>query len=241
MKIVGYKTENLLNGHYYYGVRTLRKDNDPYLGSGLRLKNAVIKYGKENFKRFDLVEFTTFDDALEWERVTITDEILKDPNCYNLKPGGAGGSLPWTEKKKEEVRRKGTYKKNKETRKKISQSAVERFKNEPGTFTGRVHTEESINKMSNSKKGKPGKNKGKRLKITPERREELKRPKSKEMKEKIKRTLCQLTDEQIRFLKEDFKDKFGDRSKLCREWGISLGQISRVIGTRYRNKRSYEK
>jgi group I intron endonuclease len=185
MKIVGYRTENLLNGHFYYGVRTLRREIDPYLGSGLRLQKAIKKYGKTNFKRTDLAIFSTFDEALQWERKILTEEMIKDPNCYNLKPGGAGGSLPWTEEKKKQIRDTGAYKKSEEARSKMSTIALDRFKNEPGTFTGKNHTKEARKKMSDSKKGKTGKNKGKKLKLTPERRAELKKPKSKEVRDKI--------------------------------------------------------
>jgi len=232
MKIVGYRTENKINGHFYYGVRTLRKSNDPYLGSGKRLKAAIDKYGKDNFERLDLIEFQTFEEALEWERAIITEELIKAPECYNLKPGGAGGSLPWTESKKKEVERTGTYKKSKEHKQKLRQAALERFKDSPGTFTGKTHSQESRDKMSLTRKGRPGNNKGKKLNLSDERLAELKKPKSKEVREKISRTLCKLTDEQIRFLKEDFVDLYGERSKLARKWNINLDQISRIIGKR---------
>ena len=41
-----------------------------------------------------------------------------------------------------------------ETKRKISNAAKERFSNEPGTFAGRKHSEESKSKMSEVKKGK---------------------------------------------------------------------------------------
>jgi len=44
-----YKTTNTINGKIYIG-----KDvkNDPnYIGSGLYIKNAIKKYGKEHFKK----------------------------------------------------------------------------------------------------------------------------------------------------------------------------------------------
>lgn len=238
MNIVGYRTENKINGHFYYGVRTLIKPNDPYLGSGKRLKAAVKKYGREAFERIDLVYFKTFKEALEWEKKVITKELILLPECYNLKPGGAGGSLPWTEEKKERVKKEGKYRKTEKTRKKLSISAKKRFSREPGTFLGKEHSEETKKHLSKVRKGRPGNNKGKKLNLSKERLEELKKPKSKEVKHKISRTLCKLSDEQIRFLKEDFIDLYGERSKLAKKWNISLDQIARIIG-RKNGKKTY--
>lgn len=229
-RIVGYRTENRLNGKYYYGVRTLISERDPYLGSGKRLQEAIQKYGKENFIRIDLVEFSTFTQALEWERKIITEDLVNDRNCYNLKLGGAGGSIPWTDDRKKTVRESGTYKKTEQTREKLSKVARKRFENVPGTFSGKTHTFETKKKLSEQRKGKPGKNKGKKLSLSQERLGDLRKPKSQEVKSKISRSLCKLTDEQITYLKEEFIDIRGERTKLCKKWGINLDQIARIIG-----------
>ena len=44
-----YKTTNLINGKIYIGMSKNKKEN--YLGSGIYLKYAIDKYGKENFKK----------------------------------------------------------------------------------------------------------------------------------------------------------------------------------------------
>ena len=175
MKVVGYKTVNLINGHYYYGVRTLLREGDPYLGSGLRLQDAIKKYGKENFVREDLMEFSTFEEALKWEKETITPEMIISEKCYNLKGGGAGGSLPWTEEKREYHKENGSYKKTEEVKTRMSESAIERFKTEPGTFKGRSHSKESREKMSKLRKGRPGTFKGR--KHTEETKEKIRQTK----------------------------------------------------------------
>lgn len=229
-KIVGYRTENKLNGKYYYGVRTLISEEDPYLGSGKRLQEAVKKYGKKNFIRIDLVEFSTYTQALEWERNTVTIELVNDQNCYNLKLGGAGGSLPWTDDRKKTVRENGTYKKTEQTREKLSKATKKRFENTPGTFLGKTHLFETKKKLSEQRKGKPNKNKGKKLNLSQERLDDLRKPKSQEVKSKISRSLCKLTDEQIIYLKEEFIDIRGERTKLGKKWGINLDQIARIIG-----------
>ena len=46
-----YKITNLINNHFYYGVHSTNNLNDGYFGSGVKLKQAVKKYGKENFKK----------------------------------------------------------------------------------------------------------------------------------------------------------------------------------------------
>jgi molecular chaperone GrpE (heat shock protein) len=59
-----YKTTNIINEKFYYGVHSSDKDNDNYLGSGKLLLKAIKKYGRENFKREIIQFFDSFDDAL---------------------------------------------------------------------------------------------------------------------------------------------------------------------------------
>jgi hypothetical protein len=42
-----YKTTNIINGKYYVGKDI--NNSESYLGSGVLLKRAIKKYGKENF------------------------------------------------------------------------------------------------------------------------------------------------------------------------------------------------
>ena len=44
-----YKTTNLINGKIYIGKRQKQEFDKYYLGSGIYLKKAIEKYGKENF------------------------------------------------------------------------------------------------------------------------------------------------------------------------------------------------
>ena len=86
-----YKTTNKLNNRYYIGVhhldsKTVRKF---YLGSGVLLKSAIKKYGKENFLRETLFEFDNLLDALNKEKEIVTEEFIKDDSNYNLTEGGS--------------------------------------------------------------------------------------------------------------------------------------------------------
>jgi hypothetical protein len=87
-----YKTTNLINEKFYYGVHASNSLNDKYLGSGKMILRAIKKYGRENFKKEILHELEDFKKALEFEFKFITKEILKNPLCYNINPGGKGGS-----------------------------------------------------------------------------------------------------------------------------------------------------
>lgn len=84
-----YKTTNLINNKFYFGVHKQTRD-DNYLGPGRALRRAIRKYGKSNFRRETIRTFLTKGDAFQYESVIIS-EHLHDPLCYNLMPGGLGG------------------------------------------------------------------------------------------------------------------------------------------------------
>jgi hypothetical protein len=86
-----YKTTNLINGKYYYGMHSTKKLDDGYLGSGKYLRRSINKYGIENFKIEILDFFENREDLCVAEKKLITETILFDINCMNLKPGGFGG------------------------------------------------------------------------------------------------------------------------------------------------------
>lgn len=88
-----YKTTNLINGNYYIGVHSSNNpEKDPYCGSGSLITKAVAKYGRENFKVEILQFFDSWEDALEGERIALSEEVLTDPKNYNLVLGGRGAS-----------------------------------------------------------------------------------------------------------------------------------------------------
>jgi len=83
-----YKTTNTLNGMFYIGRHSTKDLNDGYLGSGKYLKNAIKKYGRENFLR-EILEFCNSSDDL-WllEEKYITREMISSDTCYNQSFGG---------------------------------------------------------------------------------------------------------------------------------------------------------
>lgn len=87
-----YKTINLINNKYYFGVHSTQNLNDKYLGSGQALKKAIAKHGRSNFKLEILKQFETRELALLYEKQIITSDVINDTNSYNLIPGGANVS-----------------------------------------------------------------------------------------------------------------------------------------------------
>lgn len=83
-----YITENLVNGKKYVGSH---KNNDPkYLGSGVLIKKAIAKYGKENFKRTTLWEGSEEDRYEVEQLVCETLNVQLDKKYYNCTNKGTG-------------------------------------------------------------------------------------------------------------------------------------------------------
>jgi len=90
-----YITTNLITGNVYGGKHTYITKRGKYLGSGFRLKRAIIKYGFENFKVRVLRLKIQGDNDLnkrEIRLIRLLKYLYKD-RCYNLHEGGNGGNL----------------------------------------------------------------------------------------------------------------------------------------------------
>lgn len=96
-----YITTNLKNGKRYIGKKVFDKKNEwkSYLGSGVALKNAIQKYGKENFKK-NIVAFAYSENELcELEKQIISLFNASDSlDFYNIALGGEGYNFFGTEK-----------------------------------------------------------------------------------------------------------------------------------------------
>lgn len=138
-----YLITNTINGKKYIGVsmKCDKKSINNYFGSGTVIKEAIKKYGKENFKKEILKEFNSEIEAREYERQLITDlNAIDSPEYYNLVGGGHGGGV------------KGRVV-NEETKKKISQSLMGHKNYKP--------TEEHKKTLSDKFKGRTSPMKGK--------------------------------------------------------------------------------
>jgi len=162
--MVIYKITNNINDKVYIGKD--EKNDDNYFGSGLLIKRAIEKYGKDNFSKIVLEKCDT-QLELNYKEIFWINELNSiSPNGYNLTIGGTGGdtfSNQTDDRKKEiiEKRTKTTFSrhgldffkkpKSEETKKKISVACTGlKFENRKSA----ILTEEHKNKISEANKGK---------------------------------------------------------------------------------------
>ena len=82
-----YETTNLVNGKTYIGKKKGEFDKT-YYGSGMILKQALNKYGKENF---EVVVISTYDTEEDLNNAEILFIETRNPT-YNIAKGGTGGN-----------------------------------------------------------------------------------------------------------------------------------------------------
>lgn len=134
-----YKITNLINGKFYYGIRSansLSKDTT-YMGSGKAIKEAIKKHGKENFKKEIIAHYSTRKEASDHERLVVDLEMINNPLCYNLKTGGDNG---------------GIYYHSVDSRDNMSKARIGKFCGENSCNFGRVFSEEHKQKLKDSRR-----------------------------------------------------------------------------------------
>lgn len=84
-----YKTTNLLNGKIYVGQKKAKEMNKKYYGSGVLIKKAIEKYGKECFS-VELIDFAMSADDLDFLEVKYIKELKAkhEYGNYNIADGG---------------------------------------------------------------------------------------------------------------------------------------------------------
>jgi group I intron endonuclease len=142
-----YQTTNICNGKIYVGVHKVADTSRSkrYVGSGQAIKAAIKKYGRDNFVRKTLAEFSCAKDAYAAEADAVNENFVGRDDTYNLNLGGKGcNGLTHTDeaKAKMSISAKGRIT-SAETRAKIGDKS-----------RNRVISEETRAKMSISAKGK---------------------------------------------------------------------------------------
>jgi hypothetical protein len=159
-----YKITNTINNKIYIGCHKTKDKNDNYFGSGKYLKNAIKKYGIENFTKDIIFEASSAEEMFEKEKELV--EI--GPNSYNLKSGGFGGfdfinkKLTSEDRKRvgklgnialrkrlneEPEFRKWFIERNRENTKRLHQEGKIKNWSETYSWLGKKHKEESKKKI----------------------------------------------------------------------------------------------
>jgi group I intron endonuclease len=127
-----YLTINLVNGKKYIGDHSTNNLNDGYLGSGILIKRAIKKYGKEKFQRKILKKLKNRNEAFLLQEKFILKYNTLTPSGYNVSlKGGHQTVESLSEKTKEKIRK-----------------AVS---GENSPWLGKTHSSETILKLRESK------------------------------------------------------------------------------------------
>jgi hypothetical protein len=171
-----YKITNTVNNKIYIGVHQTEDIDDGYMGSGKILTAAIKKYGIENFTKEILEVFNDAQSMFNREKEIVTEDFVARDDVYNIKVGGFGGwdyvnrmnlrvPIGLTEQGRQKCsqagqrsrdQKFGLFSLSKEELEAASLKGRSKVleKYPQGTFKGRLHTEESKNKIKQSIKGK---------------------------------------------------------------------------------------
>ena len=158
-----YEITNNINGKKYIGKRVTKKDinKDVYMGSGLLLEKAKLKYGIENFSK-QILEICNSKDQLSEREIYYISLVNapKNPMYYNVASGGEGGNtyVGKTIEELEEIKRKIQENRKfnghtEETKAKISEKKIKNYCKEKHPLYGKHHSEETKRKLSEKNKG----------------------------------------------------------------------------------------
>lgn len=150
-----YKITNRLNNKIYIGKHKTDDKNDSYLGSGILIKKAVEKYGRESFTKELLVECATEEEMNKMEEKIVDDEFVSRQDTYNVMVGGqgGGGKSQWdvAREKLSILRKNPEFAKAHNLAMRIGADSY--YLNNPGTFLGKCHSDITRQKMSKAKLG----------------------------------------------------------------------------------------
>lgn len=140
-----YLITNKINGKFYIGKHSTDNLDDGYMGSGTLIKKAIIKYGIENFSK-DYLAFCDTKEKLNWFEKFYIKKYKATEVGYNLTNGGDGGAG--------EGDKNSFYGKHhsEKTKQQISRALLGNVPWNKGKKN--IYSQETLNKMSNSRKGK---------------------------------------------------------------------------------------
>jgi hypothetical protein len=164
-----YKITNTINRKIYIGKHQTKDLNDGYMGSGKHLKHSIDKYGIDNFKKEVLFIFENENDMNAKEAEIVNGEFVLREDTYNICVGGQGGfsyinsnglnakafrdsDIQRTLSKKG-IEKKKSLNNNLEWRSRYSNNMSKSLLGRKSTFSAKVHTEETKEKISKSNSG----------------------------------------------------------------------------------------
>lgn len=160
-----YKITNNINQKFYIGMHQTKDLADEYMGSGKLIRQAIQKYGLENFTKEVLFIFDNEDEMRKKEK----ELVVICENSYNLCDGGKGG-FGYLNRSGKSLRTGAIL--SEQTKTKISKSKI-----------GQKHTEEAKRKISENNANK---REEVRIKISDSKKGV---PKSEEHKQKISESI----------------------------------------------------
>jgi len=86
--MVIYEIKNIINGKIYIGKDTTNRVS--YYGSGVLIKKALEKYGKNNFTK-KIIDIANDNEELSKKEIYWIEEYRKNHILYNITKGGDGG------------------------------------------------------------------------------------------------------------------------------------------------------
>ena len=217
--MVVYKTTNLINGKIYVGKDETNNPN--YLGSGYKLKLAIIKNGRENFVK-EILEICNDRQHLQEREIFWISKLnaTNDKIGYNIANGGNGGNTycNLSDERLNGIKSKiSKSMKNRvfsdEHKKRLSEAAKRRKGNKPSKFKGMKYEDYMDPQKAAELRKKSSEN--------------AKRPMSEETKKKISdstkgRVLGPMSDTHIENLKRAFIERDKKRTKIARERNINI-------------------
>jgi hypothetical protein len=88
MYFILYQITNNINGKIYVGVHKTKNINDGYMGSGTLIREAIKKYGVENFSKTIISFHASYEELLEAEKTIVDKNFIRRDDTYNLAIGG---------------------------------------------------------------------------------------------------------------------------------------------------------
>lgn len=101
-----YKITNINSGKFYIGSHKTEDLNDGYFGSGIYLKRAIKRYGRNAFVKENIQYCQSEDEMIKRETEYL--QMFRESNVYNLKFCSSGGNtreLYTNEQKREYIQK----------------------------------------------------------------------------------------------------------------------------------------